>query len=240
MRAVRDNTTLALDVSFHFVQFVFCRYFIPISARCELSQNRDLFIPVLSNIIVWFRREENTCKHFLAVNREIECQLGKQQDGQDTKLMHCEKTNPASSDSSNTIHLNDLCSFPKTLFMTILWSLCCCPLTRPMWRVMIMWWCHATPGDNTGAGDTRREGAVNGAENIDNIHSEPPVVVSTVSLRILLGCHMFARGAGAGRGMSDAYQVLMADTQRGRPPGPAPLVCVCVAGAEAGGQCLLL
>ena len=74
--------------------------FIPISARCELSQNWDLFIPVLSNIIVWFRREENTCKHFLAVNREIECQLGKQQDGQDTKLMHCEKTNPAFYGSS--------------------------------------------------------------------------------------------------------------------------------------------
>ena len=85
-----------------------------------------------------------------------------------------------------------------------------------------MWWCHATPGDNTGAGDTRREGAANGAENIDNIHSEPELL-SGVSLRIRLGCHMFARGAGAERGMSDAYQVLMADTQRGRPRAPPPV-----------------
>ena len=33
--------------------------------------------------------------------------------------------------------------------------------------------------------------------------------------------------------MSDAYQVLMADTQRGRPPGPASRVCVCVEVTEA-------
>ena len=65
-------------------------------------------------------------------------------------------------------------------------------------------------------------------------------LLSGVSLRIRLGCHMFARGAGAERGMSDAYQVLMADTQRGRPRAPPPHVCVCVAGAEAGGQCLAL
>ena len=48
-------------------------------------------------------------------------------------------------------------------------------------------------------------------------------LLSGVSLRIRLGCHMFARGAGAERGMSDAYQVLMADTQRGRPRAPPPV-----------------
>ena len=49
---------------------------------------------------------------------------------------------------------------------------------------------------------------------------------------------------GGGGGMSDAYQVLMADTQRGRPPGPpgpASRVCVCYAVTEARGRpCLLL
>ena len=35
--------------------------------------------------------------------------------------------------------------------------------------------------------------------------------------------------------MSDAYQVLMADTQRGRPPSPASRVCVCYAVTEARG-----
>ena len=56
-------------------------------------------------------------------------------------------------------------------------------------------------------------------------------MLSGVSLRIGPGCHM-SQGAGVS-GMCDAYQVLMADTQRGRPPVPASRVCVCVEVTEA-------
>ena len=209
-------------------------YFISISARCELSQNRDLFSPALSNIIVWFRREENTSKHFLAVNTEIECQLGKQQDGQDTKLMHCEQTSSNFFDSINTVHLTG--NPTKTAFMVlVVYGRC---VVLHLTAQCGMWWCHATPGDNTGAGDTRGGGcyAANGAENIENIDSARWAPALRCCQESLSAFASAVTCGGGGGGMSDAYQVLMADTQRGRPPGPASRVCVCYAVTEARGR----
>ena len=97
-----------------------------------------------------------------------------------------------------------------------------------------MWWCHATPGDNSdntrGRGHQGgREGAANGAENIENIHSArwaPALRCCQESLSAFASAVTCLRGGGGG--MSDAYQVLMADTQRGRPPPAPPPVSVFV------------